>query len=272
MKKIFALLLAAMLLLSSVALCEVERNDNIVFNYDENVFEITMDDHTEDEDLIILSATDEAWGDTFIRFQLGKMGEGVSFPTAEEMAEAAEAEVTQGDWNGFKDVLMYTVNYEDYTENNFVVPIAGDDGVTKSALYVQVGASTIDDDETAMARDDQISAVLDSLKIGMESSVYTQADIDEAIGVIEQEFATWEGCVMHAIRYAGDECNTQENIDWLNSLEEGKDYVQCIEFLSDIHSPLEGDSAWELDTEYTDYQWWLGRVEGGSWELVSWGY
>ena len=24
--------------------------------------------------------------------------------------------------------------------------------------------------------------------------------------------------------------------------------------------------------EYTDWQWWLARSEGGDWELLTWGY
>ena len=45
-----------------------------------------------------------------------------------------------------------------------------------------------------------------------------------------------------------------------------------IEFLTDFHSPVEGGGAWEPDTEYTDYQWWLAREADGGWELLSWGY
>ena len=35
---------------------------------------------------------------------------------------------------------------------------------------------------------------------------------------------------------------------------------------------LEGGGAWEPDTEYTDYQWWLARTQDGGWQLLSWGY
>ena len=46
----------------------------------------------------------------------------------------------------------------------------------------------------------------------------------------------------------------------------------CIRFLCDFHSPVTGETAWEPDTEYTGWSWFLGRVEGGGWELVDWGY
>ena len=59
----------------------------------------------------------------------------------------------------------------------------------------------------------------------------------------------------------------------MNSLEGGGEYVQVCEFLMDFHSPVEGGkSAWNPDTEYTDYQWWLARKADGDWEIVTTGY
>ena len=64
--------------------------------------------------------------------------------------------------------------------------------------------------------------------------------------------------------------NSEENLAWLNSLVEGGEFTQAAEFLMDFHSPVEdGPYAWEPDTEYTDYQWWLARTENGDWEIVS---
>ena len=115
------------------------------------------------------------------------------------------------------------------------------------------------------------------------SSLYTQEELNTAILLIRDKFATFTGCELHSIRYAEDEANNEKNLEWLNSLREvksnippedvGKQYVQVAEFLSDFHSPVEdGDYAWNQDMEYTDYQWWLGRLEDGRWEIVSWGY
>ena len=116
------------------------------------------------------------------------------------------------------------------------------------------------------------------------SSLYTREELDDAVLLIKGKFASFEGdCELHSIRYAGDEANNGENLEWLNSLREvrsnippedaGKQYVQVAEFLSDFHSPLEeGPYAWELDMEYKDYQWWLARPKDGAWEIVSWGY
>ena len=116
------------------------------------------------------------------------------------------------------------------------------------------------------------------------SSLYTQAELNAAVLMIREKFASFAGdCELHSVRYAGDEANNEENLEWLNSLRRvrsnmppkdvGKQYVQVAEFLSNFHSPVEeGPYAWELDMEYKDYQWWLGRLEDGRWEIVSWGY
>ena len=108
------------------------------------------------------------------------------------------------------------------------------------------------------------------------SDLYSQEEMDAAIDVIQGEFANWKGCVMHSIRYTSDDCNSKENIEWVNSLEEGKNYTQCIQFQTDFHSPVKEEdlkeTAWEADQEYKDYSWTLARTDGGDWELVNYGY
>ena len=104
------------------------------------------------------------------------------------------------------------------------------------------------------------------------SELYTKEEMDAALALIWEEFDSWEGCEMQALRYGTDDCNTEENIQWLNELKEDQNYTQCIEFVSDFHSPKEGGGAWEADKDYKDWQWWLARSEGGDWELLTWGY
>lgn len=104
------------------------------------------------------------------------------------------------------------------------------------------------------------------------SELYTKEEMDEVIVQIKCRFAEWEGCELHSIRYAGDECCTEENLGWMNSLKEGADYVKVIAFLMDFHSPKEQIGAWEADHEYKDYQWWLAAGQDGSWDIVTWGY
>ena len=80
MKKFFALALIAILSLSTTAFAATYRydDDDIVFTYDENLFDVTMDDHTDDEDLVILSTKDEK---NFVRIPLAELDDGETFPT-----------------------------------------------------------------------------------------------------------------------------------------------------------------------------------------------
>ena len=77
------------------------------------------------------------------------------------------------------------------------------------------------------------------------SSLYTQEELNTAILLIKDKFATFTGCELHSIRYAGDDANNEENLEWLNSLRRvrsnmppedvGKQYVQVAEFLSNFY-------------------------------------
>ena len=105
------------------------------------------------------------------------------------------------------------------------------------------------------------------------SELYTEEELQDAVVQIKCQFAAFEGCELHSIRYAGDESCTAENIAWMNELDPNGGYTQVAEFLSDFHSPVYADgTAWNEDEEYTDWQWWLGRYEDGGWELLTWGY
>ena len=110
------------------------------------------------------------------------------------------------------------------------------------------------------------------------SELYSKEDMDAAIALIMKEFNTWKGCEMHSIRYASDgQCNA-ENLSWLNEIEAARDakehFSQVISFVSDFHSPKKNTemTAWNEDFEYTDWQWWLARPDGGNWKLMDWGY
>ena len=105
-----------------------------------------------------------------------------------------------------------------------------------------------------------------------DSSLYTLDELKDAAVQVKCQYAYFPGCELHSLRYAGDECNSEDNIQWLNELDPGKDYVQVAEFLTDFHTAAEDSGSLEPDTEYTDYQWWLARAEDGGWQLLSWGY
>ena len=104
------------------------------------------------------------------------------------------------------------------------------------------------------------------------SELFTADELNDAMLAVKCKFASWAGCELHAVRYAGDGACSEENLAWLNSLVDGADYAQAAELLTDFHTAADIQGAWEPDHEYTDYQWWLARTADGGWEIVSWGY
>ena len=104
------------------------------------------------------------------------------------------------------------------------------------------------------------------------STLYSEEDLKEAAVQVKCRFASFEDCQLHTLRYAGDECVTEENLAWMKELGEEEDFVYVCEFSSDFHSPLEQKGAWQPDHEYEDWTWWLARTEEDGWQLLTWGY
>lgn len=265
-KRIFAMLLTAAMLLSGLAMAETYAANDLTFDYDESEFKIAADETSDDGHLVVLSGTEEDWGDTYIRIYFHPLTDGEEMPTPEGIRELLpEVEVTQGEWNGYSDVISYFDGYESL----FIVPL------DSAYMTVGVGVSELDDEDDAMDRDDEISDVLDTLEVfedGSEDSEYfTEEDFDIAEKLIEAEVAGWKGVEVISLSYAGDENNSEPNIDWLSGLED-EDFTQAMELLAEIHTTDEVQGALEPDTDYEDYQFWLARTDGGDWKLVSWGY
>ena len=103
------------------------------------------------------------------------------------------------------------------------------------------------------------------------SEKYTDEELTDAMLAVKCKFASF-GCELRSIRYAGDGADNEENLAWLNSLTEDGGFVQVMELLTDFHTLADAEGAWEADTDYADYQWWLARSEGGDWEIVTFGY
>lgn len=115
-----------------------------------------------------------------------------------------------------------------------------------------------------------------SIELGA-SKIYLMSERTSAIEKILIEFERWEGCELHSIRYAGDQCNSIENVRWLNELGKARgfdrEFTECIGFVSNFHSPKEQYGAWNADSEYENWQWWLARVDrNDEWHLLTWGY
>ena len=113
---------------------------------------------------------------------------------------------------------------------------------------------------------------LSNIKIDYKTSeLYSKEDMDAAIKLIVEEFNTWEGCTLYDISYTDDQ-NCTDNLSHINELSDDKQYDECIIFVSNFHSPKEGGGAWEPDYDYENWEWYLGRVKGEDWELLTWGY
>lgn len=104
------------------------------------------------------------------------------------------------------------------------------------------------------------------------SERYSLEERAEAAVQVQCAFAGWKGCTLYSLRYAGDEFNTEENLKWLNSLNEGANYTEVAKFLTMFHSPALPEGTWEPNQVYEDYEWWLARTDKGGWEIVSQGY
>ena len=165
MKKIFALLLVTILAMTATASAATYTHEHLTFEYNDSFFEITMEDHGDEEDMVILHDKNQGG----IRIHLRDMEDGEKFPTLQDFAELEQGlntKVTQGEWNGYKDVFMYDVDDGETLEATFIVPIYDDDDrEVEDMLTVKICVTHLDDEETAMARDDKISEVVDTLKV-----------------------------------------------------------------------------------------------------------
>lgn len=105
------------------------------------------------------------------------------------------------------------------------------------------------------------------------SQRYSVEELESAVVTIKCKFASWDGCELHSIRYAGDDAVTEDKLEWLNTLNPNGNYTQGAEFLMDFHTPKDtGDTTFNPDDEYVDYQWWLGYSEKDGWDIASFGY
>ena len=104
------------------------------------------------------------------------------------------------------------------------------------------------------------------------SALYSEEEREEMAVLIKCQFASFSGCELSSLTYAGDEAVKAEDLEWLNSLNEDTEYVKAVQFLTDFHTPKENSGSFNPDQDYKDYQWWLGCDEEGSWEIVSYGY
>ena len=151
MKKFFALLFVTILAMTAAASAATYTHEHLTFEYSDSFFEITMEDHGDEEDMVILRDKNQGG----IRIHLRDMEDGEAFPTAEEIAKDLNVEVTKMDeWGNFKDVLTYDTQSDNFIESVFIAPIYDDDGEIDDILTVNINGEIIEDEEAAMESSD----------------------------------------------------------------------------------------------------------------------
>lgn len=172
-------------------------------------------------------------------------------------------------YDSFEETAAYVRGQEEGGSYRYLAPLGQD-------IYLMIVAAGEPDPDAIFARftaEPEENFFTEELKLDFGSSeLFSPEELEAAAGYITSEIGSWEGCELHSLRYAGDMSNTEENIQWLNSLSNGMGYTKVAEFLCNFHSPVEGGGAWEPDTEYEDYQFWLGRTQEGGWDIVTYGY
>ena len=110
---------------------------------------------------------------------------------------------------------------------------------------------------------------LENAEINLDTQNYfSEADIEEALKVVEKKFSSWPGFVMHSIEvsYAGDDT------EYCNSLGDGVEFDEAITFTSSFTTGPEDWSGFSANQTCSGWQWYLARETGGEWQLLTWGY
>ena len=100
-----------------------------------------------------------------------------------------------------------------------------------------------------------------------EREMFSEDDRNEAVKLILNEIGGWESVQkVYNLRYAGDKASKEES-GYLG-------HEEVMIFLSDLHSVKSSSKAggFNADTDYTDWNWILGKNADGQWELLTWGY
>ena len=102
-----------------------------------------------------------------------------------------------------------------------------------------------------------------------KSEQYTDEEMTAAMDAIHAELEKMEGVSFRFMEYDGDEFSNSQ-LEYVNSLERGE-FDECAVFTVWFMSPKEEIGAWNPDTLY-NWQFFLGRADKGSWQVVTFGY
>ncbi len=103
------------------------------------------------------------------------------------------------------------------------------------------------------------------------SSLYSRAEMEEAVAVVVEDFAGLAGCRLISLSFAGDE-RCRAELEYANrDRAPGELYTACIVFDSVFRSPVAGGGAWEANELYR-WSWILARTGDGAWTVINRGY
>ncbi len=147
--------------------------------------------------------------------------------------------------------------------------------VSDGVKYILSGRVTIPEMKQIV---ESLEYVLGTTGEESASAIYSDEDIAAAEELIRKEFESWNGVKNLELHYMGDSCNTVENVQWMNDLNEGQKvsdepFTQCIAFTSTfITDDNISPGVWNPDSAYAGWSWYLARTDGGEWHLMTWGY
>lgn len=103
----------------------------------------------------------------------------------------------------------------------------------------------------------------------VESEMYSEEEIRDAIDVIKKEFESdWKGCTLTEIYYAGDEIS-KDHQDWADRNDADEVIVLLSSFSVDSSCEI---GALNKNSTYSDWMWILVRTNGGKWQHIDHGY
>ncbi len=89
----------------------------------------------------------------------------------------------------------------------------------------------------------------------------------EVLSIVEAEFETWPGFVMHHI----EDVSVGNDTTYCEMLREGVEFEKCIILKSSFTTGEEDWNGFSANMTYDEWNWYLAREKDGEWELVSYG-
>ena len=102
-----------------------------------------------------------------------------------------------------------------------------------------------------------------------ESSLYSQAEIEQMMDTVESAFRReFKGCTLTELEY-DEEFSSKQSGDWAEQCQADEAVVLTSSFDVDGSG---GDGSLNPNSTYSKWMWVLTRNEGGDWKMQTWGY